>query len=460
MSLTLPFWATAQTADEGARPVFGAQSFTLSNGMEVILIENHRAPVVTHMVWYGVGAADEPEGQSGIAHFLEHLMFKGTQELEPGEFSQKIRRLGGHDNAFTAQDYTAYFQTIAAQHLETVMQMEAERMTGLRLLDEETQSERNVILEERRQTLESSPQRLFFQALREKIFEGHPYAIPIIGTTQDIQGLSHEQIKSFYRRHYRPDQARLIVSGAVEIENLRELAENTYGKIENPETEFEPTNIPTPDPETINAKAAKQDTLVMRDPSIRQPLYVRIAAAPNWTQDPQASLALSVLQELVAGGDDAPLYQTLVAEQKLASSVSLSYNGLSEGPSSISLSAYPAEDVSREELETALTEFLASMQKKSWSTEEVTRAVTKLQDSAIYLRDSVTGPAMIIGRAMATGMSLKEIESWPTLLERVNTDDISFVAQKWLPINQALSGWLLPENTEPQNEVSAGKETQ
>ena len=447
MSFTLPIWASAQPSDGQSLPVFGAQHFTLSNGMDVILIENQRAPVVTHMVWYNVGAADEAEGQSGLAHFLEHLMFKGTNNLEPGEFSQTIRRLGGNDNAFTSQDYTAYFQTLSNQHLETVMQMEADRMTGLKLSHEESESERSVILEERRQTLESSPQRLFFQSLKETLFEGHPYAIPIIGTTDDIKGLSHEQIIRFYRQHYRPDQARLIVSGAVDLETLRNLAEQTYGVIETPDTPLaEGSTMATPkQPEDINNALTSKSTIIRHAPSIRQPLYMRIAAAPNWTQDPQASLALNILEELIAGGQDAPLYQTLVAEQKVASSVSLSYNGLSEGPAMITLSAYPSQDTSREELETAITAFLSKMQTYQWSAEDIAHAVTKLQDSAVYLRDSVTGPAMIIGRATAAGMTLDEIESWPSLLERVTAEDVSLVSQKWLPIAQSLDGWLLPE---------------
>jgi zinc protease len=206
-------------------------SFTLGNGLEVVVLEDHRAPVVVHMVWYRVGAADEPPGKSGIAHFLEHLMFKSTETLESGEFSRVVAANGGTDNAFTSYDYTAYFQRVAADRLELMMEMEADRMVNLRLTPEEVDTERQVILEERNQRTENEPGALFSEQRNAAQYMNHPYGIPIIGWRHEMEGLTLEDAKAFYREHYAPNNAILIVAGDVEPEAVREMAERHYGVI-------------------------------------------------------------------------------------------------------------------------------------------------------------------------------------------------------------------------------------
>jgi zinc protease len=222
-----------------------ATEFTLSNGMQVVVIPDHRAPVVTHMVWYRVGAADEPRGKSGIAHFLEHLMFKSTEKIASGEFSRIVSRMGGQDNAFTSQDATAYFQRIHKDRLGEVMAMEADRMVNLRLTEHEVLTERDVILEERRSRVENNPQAVLDEQMNAVLYYSHTYGIPVIGWEHEIARLTREDALSFYKHHYAPNNAILVVSGDVTPEEVRRLAEETYGKIPaNPDQAAGPTHGP------------------------------------------------------------------------------------------------------------------------------------------------------------------------------------------------------------------------
>src|SRR5687767_14633984 len=208
-----------------------ASEFKLSNGMEVVVIPDHRAPVVTHMVWYKVGAADEPPGVSGIAHFLEHLMFKSTEKIGTGEFSKIISRLGGQDNAFTGNDITAYFQRVSKDRLKTVMEMEADRMVNLRLEEKEVLTERQVILEERRSRVENSPSAILDEQMNAALYMSHPYGIPVIGWEHEMAKLSPADAMAFYKRFYAPNNAILVVTGDVTADEVKALAEETYGKI-------------------------------------------------------------------------------------------------------------------------------------------------------------------------------------------------------------------------------------
>ena len=215
-----------------------ASEFKLSNGMDVVVIPDHRAPVVTHMVWYKVGAADEPKGVSGIAHFLEHLMFKSTDKIAVGDFSKIISKLGGQDNAFTGQDVTAYHQRIAKEQLATLMEMEADRMTHLRLTNDEVATERQVIIEERRSRIENNPGARLDEQMNAALYLSHPYGVPVIGWEHEMAKLSREDALRFYKRYYAPNNAILVVAGDVTVDEVKRLAEATYGKIPaNPEVD-------------------------------------------------------------------------------------------------------------------------------------------------------------------------------------------------------------------------------
>src|ERR671913_1267199 len=287
-------------------------SFTLDNGLDVVVVPDRRVPVVTHMIWYRNGSADDPVGQSGIAHFLEHLMFKGTRRHPAGEFSKVVSGLGGQENAFTSFDYTAYFQRVAREHLGTMMEFEADRMENLLLEESVIGPERDVVLEERRMRVETDPAAQLSEAMAASLFVHHPYGIPIIGWMHEIETLDRDHALGYYRRFYTPENAILVVAGDVEPDEVRRLADDTYGRIaprgERP-VRFRPRE---PDP-----RAARHITVA--DPKVEQPVLQRLYLAPSTrTAEKRDGYALELLAELLGGGPTAHLYRTLVLEQGLA----------------------------------------------------------------------------------------------------------------------------------------------
>lgn len=438
--LTLPLTAGAEPGK-----TFNAQSFTLDNGMEVVVIPNHRAPVVTHMLWYKVGAADEPFGQSGMAHYFEHLMFKGTSRLKPGEFSTTVRKLGGNDNAFTSQDYTAYFESIAVEHLETVMKMEADRMQNLNPPPEHYASEKKVVLEERRERTENDPRGLFYEQLRSALFVNHPYGIPVIGWMNEIEKYEWADVKTFYDRWYAPNNAILVVSGDITAEELEPLARRIYGSI--PPKEL-PMRIR---PQIPPANA--QTVMTLRDSSIHQPVFNKIYLAPSEAQNPQHSHALQVLNEILDGGATTRLYKSLVVEQKKATSVSFDYTPNALNYSSISIGGTPAEGVSLHELETLIEAEIQKVVDEGVTQLESDEAIKRLQDEAVFARDSVAGPAMIFGRILTTGGKIDDVEYWAENIGLVSPTLVQEVARLYLSPSQywvrpPVTGYLLPEATQ------------
>lgn len=433
------------TENTDRKKVFNAESFMLDNGMKVIVIPNHRAPVVTHMVWYKVGAADEKAGQSGNAHFLEHLLFKGSENVPPGEFSRRVRALGGNDNAFTSQDYTAYYQSIATEHLETVMTMEADRMRGLAPPPEEVESERLVILEERRQRTENNPQNHFAEQMQYALFANHPYGTPVIGWLHEMKQLDGDSAKTFYDRWYAPNNALLIVSGDITAEELRPLAEKIYGPIETrPVPERIRTRVP-PFPGNVR--------MVLEHPSIHQPSLNMLFRVPSFNTDKDSSLALQVLQEIMSGSATTRLYKSLVVEQKLATSVSLSYRDTALNETQLWISGRPAENVTLETLEIAIKEELRRLIREGITQTELAEAKTRMQDAAAFARDSLSGPAMIFGANLITGATIEDIEYWPYQIEKVTAAQVQNAATRYLnPDNMDkrpyVTGYLLPKMPE------------
>jgi zinc protease len=462
--MALPFGLAqaenAQSNTKRAEPdkIFDAKTITLDNGMTVVVVENHRAPVVTHMVWYRVGAADEPRGKSGIAHFMEHLMFKGSEGLEPGEFSRIVRNLGGNDNAFTSQDYTAYFQSIATEHLETVMRMEAGRMRGMNPPPEEVDSERKVILEERRQRTDNNPRAQFGETMNAALFVNHPYGRPVIGWAHEMETLSREDAMSFYDQWYATNNAVLVVSGGVEAEKVFDLAEKIYGVIEKRDiAEREYTQTPP---------LLGRNIVNFTHPNIHQPVYQRLFRAPSSRQNRADALALQVLEDIVGSGSTSRLYRSLVIDQKLATSAGLSYSGTAWDDGTIAVFASPSEGVEMDALETALNAELRKLIDEGVSAEELSDSLKRLQAEAIFARDSLTGPAMIIGYALITGSTLDEIENWPRDIAKVTADDVQNAAKRYLDITSPdvrfVTGHLLPElraaNNENTNENEGAQE--
>ena len=440
-------WAPLSYAKEAKEKVFNAKTHQLENGLQIIVIENPRVPVITHMIWYRVGAADEPQGQSGIAHFLEHLLFKGQKHeklgsLKPGEFSKIIRSLGGNDNAFTSQDYTAYFQSIASQHLETVMTMEAGRMQGLNVPEEDVLSENKVIQEERRQRTENKPEALLDEQLREALFANHPYSIPVIGWQHEIQSLTRAQIMAFYNTYYAPNNAILVVSGDVKAQEVFETAKRTYGLMENRET---PKRLRTTSPPFRGTS-----TITLSDKNVQQPQFRKIFRVPSYKQSAKESLALQVLEEIMGAGSSSRFYQDLVVKQKIATSAGLSYSSDSWNDGSLRVWVTPAPGISFDNIENSVNNALGNLVKNGVTDDELSDAITRLQAEAIYALDSVAGPAMVIGYSLITGSTLDDIEYWPEHIGAVTKEQIQAAAKTYLnpdaPYkNPPVIGYLMPE---------------
>lgn len=417
--------------------VFFPETFTLSNGMQVVVVTNRRVPVVTHMVWYKVGAADDPYGRSGLAHFLEHLMFKGTEVVPAGAFSKIVAKNGGHDNAFTTYDYTAFFQSVARDRLELVMRMEADRMTGLRLTDDAVYPERDVIIEERHQRTDNEPADRLSEQFEATLYVRHPYGAPVIGWGPEMSTLTREDAEAFYRRWYAPNNAVLVVAGDVSAEELKPLAEKYYGVIP-PRVVPERKRLQEPPIE-----AARR--VVLKDEEVRQPMLRRSWLAPSYrTAKGDTAYALQVLSEIMSGGSDSRLYRSLVVDRKIATSVWLAYNPTALDGSSVSAGAVPAPGADVAIVESSLEAELARLVADGVTEEEVATARSRMLAEAAYARDSLSGPAQVLGSALTTGQTIDDVENWPARIEGVTRDAVNAAARDVLSQTNHVTGLLLP----------------
>ncbi|HPD82259.1 MAG TPA: pitrilysin family protein [Alphaproteobacteria bacterium] len=421
--------------------VFNAESFKLENGLEIIVIPKKTAPVVTSMIWYKVGAADEPQGKSGMAHYFEHLMFKGTSTLAPGDFSKTIRKLGGNDNAFTGQDYTAYFETISTDKLAQVLRMEADRMVNLSPPPEHFASEKNVVLEERRQRTENDPKGLFSEQMLSALYTNHPYGTPVIGWMDEIKEYQWEDVKKFYDIWYAPNNAILILSGNITAKDVQPIVQEAFGNI--PKKEIPPRSRTTIPP------SIGSTTMVLNHETINQPTFQNVRIVPSYAENKSDSLALQVLQEILSGGPTTRLYKHLVVDQKKAISVGFSYDSSALNDSTLWISGTPAEGVSLEELENLVENEIKNIITNGVSDLEVKEAIQRLQDAAVFVRDSVSGPAMIFGQELTTGSTVEDVENWPENINLVTPQQIQNIAQKYLDSENpwrrtSITGHLLP----------------
>ncbi|MEM7224413.1 MAG: pitrilysin family protein [Pseudomonadota bacterium] len=423
-----------------AARVFDPETFTLDNGMQVVVIPNHRAPIVSHMVWYKVGAADEEPGETGLAHFLEHLMFKGTDTLGPGEFSEIIAANGGTENAFTSMDYTGYFQTVAKDRLEIVMEHEADRMTNLRLTDELVDPERQVVLEERRSRVDNDPGTQLSEAIRAAQFLNHPYRRPVIGWKHEIEALTKENALAFYKRWYAPNNAILIIAGDVTADEVRPLAEKYYGVIP-------PGDIP----ERVRVQEPPQRaarTVTIESPRVRQPSLSVSYLAPSYNGEPgERAYALQVLTEILGGGTTSRLYRALVVEQKLAAGAGSYYSPGGLDHSTFGLYASPRPDVPLDQVEAALEAQIERLLADGVTAEEVASAKKRLVASAVYARDNLSTGANVIGRALTGGQTVADVEAWPERIDAVTEEQVEQAARAVLRDESSVTGYLLPKPT-------------
>ena len=407
------FLLFAAYSNSGFGAVFNPETFMLGNGMQVVVVPNHRVPVVVHMVWYKAGSADEAPGKSGVAHFFEHLMFKGTPKFPDGVFSQTVARNGGRENAFTSTDYTAYFQTVAKDRLEIVMEMEADRMTNLVLTKAQVEPERLVILEERGQRVDNDPGSILREHVGAALFLNHPYRRPVIGWEHEIRALSLDDITDFYKRWYAPNNAILVVAGDITAAELRPLAEKYYGAIpRGPE-------LSRRRPQEPPHHAARQ--VELRDARVKQSGWSRVFLAPShFFGATQHVYPLEVLADILGGGATSRLYRDLVVEKKLAVSAGAFYSSRGLGPARFGVYASPRSGVGMDQIEAAVEDVLEEIRKSGVTDDEVTRAKGRIQAQAIFARDSLRAGAQALGSALASGLSIEDVESWPERIEAVS----------------------------------------
>ena len=410
-------------------------TFELDNGMRGVVIEDHRAPVVTHMVWYPVGAADEPWGQSGIAHFLEHLMFKGTDEIPEGDFSKIVRANGGRDNAFTSYDYTAYFQRIAADRLGTVMEMEADRMVDLLLSEEAAVTERDVILEERSQRTDNSPQSLFSEQMSAALFQNHPYGVPVIGWRHEIETLTREDAFGFYERYYAPDNAVLVVAGDVTPGEVEALATEHYGGLEpsGRPPEARPQEPPQRAPRRVE----------MSDPNVRQPYVMRQYIAPTrGTGDTAEAAALSLLAQILGDGVTSRFSETLELADKTAISTGAWYSASRRDAGPFVIYGVPADGVALSEVEAGLDAVIAEIKASGPTGEELERVKRRVRADLIYSQDNQQRLARRYGVALSIGLSVGDVAAWPDAIADVTAEDVRDAARTYLVPERSVTGHL------------------
>jgi zinc protease len=402
------------------------ESFTLDNGLQVVVIPDRRAPVVTHMIWYKVGSADEPEGQSGVAHFLEHLMFKGTHDHPNGEFSKMVADRGGQENAFTSTDYTAYFQKVAKQHLPLMMKLEADRMENLVLSDEVVTPERDVVLEERRMRVDSEPGSRLQEALNSITFVNHPYGSPVIGWQSEIEALNKEAAIAFYDRFYTPNNAVVVIAGDVDVDAVRKLAQETYGKVARraePGERLRPAEPPL----------AGERRIAVSDPRVRQESLSQIWIVPSQTTgEGRTPEALDILSYILGEGPSSRLHKALVLDQEAALSAGAYYQGSALDNGRFGLYAVPRPGYTLEDMERLIATELQKLLETGVTEEEVERARNSMVASAIYAQDSQSGLARLFGGALTTGQTIENVQTWPSQVQAVTPEDVLDAARTYL----------------------------
>ncbi|MBB3711183.1 zinc protease [Limimaricola variabilis] len=434
--LALP--AVAQEAAPAADDA--VTTYTLDNGLELVVIEDHRAPVVTQMLWYRVGSADEPQGATGAAHFLEHLLFKATDDLAAGEFSATVAANGGSDNAFTSTDYTAYFQRVAADRLPLMMAMEAERMNDLRLTDADIETERQVIVEERNQRTESNPGALAREQMNAAQYLNHPYGAPVIGWMHEIEELGHDEVRAVYDAYYAPGNATLVVAGDVEPAAVLALAEEHYGAM--PAEEGLPERARPQEPPQ---RAARR--LSYEDPRVSQPYLLRGYLAPERDSgDQREAAALTVLAEILGGSSfTSVLAEELVFEREIALNAGAGYDGMSLDDTTFTLSVLPKPGTGLDEAEEALDAALAAFLEAGPTEEQMDRVRTRLRAAEIYARDSVEGLARRYGAALSQGLTVEDVAEWPELLQSVTAEEVVEAGRALFDPDRSVTMTVTPE---------------
>jgi zinc protease len=410
----------------------------LANGLRIIVKEDRRAPTVAHMVWYRAGGIDETNGTTGVAHVLEHMMFKGTPSVGPGEFNRRVAAAGGRDNAFTSRDYTAYFQQVPKEKLSEMMQLEADRMRHLTLDANEFAQEIRVVMEERRLRTDDQPQALLFENLAAVAFQAHPYRVPVIGWMNDLENMTVADARTWYEQWYAPNNAYVVVVGDVDHQTVFELAERHYGALLA-------RSLPVRKPQDEPAQAGVRRLTVKAPADL--PVVMMAYKAPvirNVDQDVDP-YALEMLSAVLAGHEGARFTRHLVREQRLAVNAAASYDSTARGPGLFYLYGSPSEGKSRPELEAGLRAEIAAVQDRGVAADELARAKAQLIAGQIYKLDSMFAQAMEIGQLESVGihhtMNRRMIEK----LQEVTAEQVQAVAKKYFRDEQATVAELDPQ---------------
>ncbi len=416
-------------------------SFTLSNGLQVVVVQDHRAPVVTHMIWYKVGAADETPGKSGLAHFLEHLMFKGTTNNPGTAFERDVAEIGGQENAFTASDYTGFYERVPREHLKEMMALEADRMMGLVLSDDVVKPELQVVLEEQYMRVANNPAAQLNEQMDAALYLNHPYGRPVIGWRHEIEKLDRDDALAFYRRFYSPNNAIVVVAGDVTPDEVKADAKATYGKV----ADRAPTNL-RQRPMEPTQDAAR--TVTLADPRVEEPSISREYLVPSeTTAKPGESEALDVLANVLGSGENCRLYRTLVVDQGIALNAGATYSGTAVDYAEFGVYGMPKPGVSLHQVETGIDDVINGVIDHGITADELDRAKTRLIADAVYAEDNQATLARWYGSALATGQTVDQVRGWPDRIRAVTADAVQQAARSWLDRRRSVTGYLVQSLT-------------
>ena len=410
--------------------------FALANGMQVLVIPDHRAPVATQMLWFRVGAVDDPPGISGLAHFFEHMMFRGTKAYPDDAFSQIIAKNGGETNAFTDHDYTAFYEEIAKDRLPLAMKLEADRLANLDLSDSHVGPERDVVLEERRMRVDNEPQTLMSEQMQAALHLSHPYGRPVIGWAEEVRRIDRASAQDFYDHHYAPNNAILVIAGDVTPDEVRKMAQDAYGKV--------PARELAPRAEFAEPPRLAETRMVITRADAKVPLLDRIYRVPSYAQGmPGQAEGLETFAQLLGGDQTSLLYRVLVEQKKLATDAGANYDGDVRDAGEFSVYAVPRPGVSLEALEKAVDQVLSVSTIALPGDADLNRAKTQLVAGVIYRRDSQFALASAYGQALAIGLTVDDVNEWPARIKTVSAEGVRKAAQM-LQRRQAVTAYLVP----------------
>jgi zinc protease len=411
--------------------------FALQNGMSVLVVPDHRAPVVTQMLWYRVGSVDDPPGLSGLAHFFEHMMFRGTASAPGEQFSRTVARNGGEDNAFTTHDYTAFYEQIAKDRLRFVMGLDADRMVNLDLSDSSVRTERDIFLEERRMRIDNDPQSLMREQMDAALNLSHPYGRPVIGWPDEVRHIGRIEAQAFYARHYAPNNAILVVAGDVTPDEVRVDAEATYAKV--------PARELVPRADYAQPPRLGETRLTITRDDAKLPMFLRFYRVPSYTEaKPGEAEALDVLAQALGGDPTSTLYRELVVKRKLASDAGASYTGYARDSGEFEVYAVPRPGARMDVIERTVDTILKHYAQAAPYAADIERAKTQLVADAIYRRDNQLELASAYGQALAIGLTADDVHEWPGRIRAVTGDAVRDAAEKDLIARESVTGYLLP----------------